>query len=77
MGLPSSPIKIWGKSVQGFLSYDRKNKQTDRQIENTTLYIDIPVLVFLWKRDEGVESGVQSQVAAGDGEEGGGGGGDE
>ena len=63
--------------VQGFLSYDRKNKQTDRQIETTTLYIDISVLVFLWKRDEGVESGVQSQVAAGDGEEGGGGGGDE
>ena len=29
VGLPSSPIKIWGKSVQGFLSYDQTNKQTD------------------------------------------------
>ena len=27
--LPDSPIKIWGKSVKGFLSYDRKNKQTN------------------------------------------------
>ena len=41
VGLPRSPIKIWGKSVQGFLSYDRKNKQTDRQTEITALYIDI------------------------------------
>ena len=39
VGLPRSPIKIWGKSVQGFLSYDRKNKQKDRQIEVTALYI--------------------------------------
>ena len=39
VGLPSSPIKIWGKLVQGFLSYDRTNKQTDRQTEITTLYI--------------------------------------
>ena len=31
MGLPSSPIKIWGKSVHGFLSYDRTDKQTDKQ----------------------------------------------
>ena len=35
VGLPSYPIKIWGKLVQGFLSYDRTNKQT----EITTLYI--------------------------------------
>ena len=27
VGLPSSPIKIWGKSVQSFLSYDRTNKK--------------------------------------------------
>ena len=27
MALPSYSIKIWGKSVKGFLSYDRKNKQ--------------------------------------------------
>ena len=33
--LSSLPIKIWGKSVQGFLSYDRTHKQT----EITTLYI--------------------------------------
>ena len=24
------PIKIWGKSVQGFLSFDRTNKETNR-----------------------------------------------
>ena len=32
MNLPSFPIKIWGKSVQGFLSYDRSNKQIDRPL---------------------------------------------
>ena len=38
VGLPSSPINIWGKSVKGFKSYDRtSNKQT----EITTLYIKI------------------------------------
>ena len=26
-GLPSAPIKIYGKSVKGFLSYDRISKQ--------------------------------------------------
>jgi len=31
MCLPSSPLIIWGKSVQGFLSYDRAHKQTDKQ----------------------------------------------
>ena len=31
VSLPSSPNKIWGKSVQGFLSYDLTNKQTNRQ----------------------------------------------
>ena len=42
--LPSSPIKIWGKSVKRFLSYDRTNKQTaDRQTEITTLYNNIYV----------------------------------
>ena len=29
VGLQSFPIKIWGKSVQGFLSYDRTTKQTN------------------------------------------------
>ena len=28
VGLSSSQIKIWGKSVQGFLSYDRTDKQS-------------------------------------------------
>ena len=36
VGLPISPIKIWGKSVQGFLSYDRTNKQTDWQTDRLT-----------------------------------------
>ena len=35
--LPSSPIKIRGKSVQGFLSYYRKNKQRNR--DYTFIYI--------------------------------------
>ena len=33
--LPSSPIKIWDKSVKGFMSYDQINNQT----EITTEYI--------------------------------------
>ena len=39
VGLPSCIIKVCGKSVPGFLIYDRTNKQTDRQREITTLYI--------------------------------------
>ena len=31
VGLPSSPIQIFGKSVQGFQSYDQTNKQTPKQ----------------------------------------------
>ena len=40
VALPSFPVKIRGKSVQGFLSYDRKNKhtKTDRKTEITTFY---------------------------------------
>ena len=30
VGLPGFPIKIWDKPVQGFLSYDRTNKETNR-----------------------------------------------
>ena len=30
LDLQSSPIKIWGKLVKWFLSYDRTNKQTNR-----------------------------------------------
>ena len=33
--LPSSTIKLWDKSIRGFMSYDR----TYKQIEITTLYI--------------------------------------
>jgi len=35
--LPSSQIKIWGKSVKGFLSSDRTSK--NKQTEITTLCI--------------------------------------
>ena len=35
----NSQIKIWDESVQGFMSYDRKYKQTIKQTEITTLYI--------------------------------------
>ena len=33
-GSPSCPIKIWGKSVQWFVSYDRTNKQTEIKTYN-------------------------------------------
>ena len=37
-GLPSSPIKIWGKSVQEFLSYDLwADKKTGRQTKKLLL----------------------------------------
>ena len=31
VGLPSSQIKIWRQLVQGFLNFDRTNKQTDKK----------------------------------------------
>ena len=34
--LPSFPVKIWGKSVKGFLSFDRTRRQTEI---TTFLYI--------------------------------------
>ena len=37
LGLPSSPIQIWGKSVLWFLIYYRTNKQTE--ITNLSIYI--------------------------------------
>ena len=40
VGLPSFPIKIWGKSVQGFLSL-RSDKQTDRQTHKQKLQLYI------------------------------------
>ena len=39
MGLPSSPIKILGKSVQGFPSYDRTNKQQQTNRDTNFKYI--------------------------------------
>ena len=36
--LPSFKIKIWGKLVKGFMSYDRTYKQTSNQ--GLLLYID-------------------------------------
>ena len=39
MVLPRSAIKIWGKSVEGFLRYDRTNKQINR--DYNFIYIDI------------------------------------
>jgi len=38
VALPRSPTKVWGKSVNGFLSYDRINKQTNR--DYNFIYID-------------------------------------
>ena len=43
--LPSSPIKIWGKSVEGFLSYDRTNKHTNRYYN--FIFIDILAKSFI------------------------------
>ena len=37
--LSSSPIKIRSKSVKGFMIYDRRYKQTDKQ--RLLLYIDV------------------------------------
>ena len=41
VGLPSSPIKIWGKSVQGFLSYDRTNKKKQKKTDKQRLQLYI------------------------------------
>ena len=37
--LPNSPIKIRGKSVQEFLSYDRTNKKTIKQTKRDYNFI--------------------------------------
>ena len=39
LAFPSSPIKIWGKSFQGFLSYYRTNKQTNKQTNSDYNFI--------------------------------------
>ena len=44
MAIPSSPMKIWGKSVNMFLSYDRTNKQTNR--DYNFIYIDIDYTII-------------------------------
>ena len=38
MVLPSSPTKIWGKSVIGFLSYDRTYWHTNKSKQRLLLY---------------------------------------
>ena len=43
---PSFPIKIWGKSVQGFPSFDRTNKQTNR--DYYFIYIDTSFVNLLY-----------------------------
>ena len=43
VGLPIPQSKFEANLSEEFLSYDRTNKQTDRQTEITTLYIDIDV----------------------------------
>ena len=45
MGLLSSPIKIRGKPVKGFMSYDRTNKQSNRNYN--FIYINIFINVLL------------------------------
>ena len=45
--LPSSPIKMYAKSVQGFMSYDWTDKQRNRQTEMTTLYVEVTKLLFI------------------------------
>ena len=40
--LTSSSIKILGKPVQGFLSYDRTNKQTEKQSLQLYIYLLLP-----------------------------------
>ena len=54
MALTSSPIKIRGKSVQGFLSYDRKNKHTNGQKNRdyNNLYIE-DFAQYLYTKGEG------------------------
>ena len=48
--LPSSPIKIWGKSVQWFLSYDRSYKQqTTNNKQMLLLFNKIPAWIILNK----------------------------
>ena len=45
MALLSSPIKIWRKSFYGILSYDRTNKQTNRDFY-VTFYMWLTILIF-------------------------------
>ena len=47
MLFPSSPIKIWGKSVQGLMSYDLKNKQKDKSRLYNLIYIYRDIIILL------------------------------
>ena len=42
VALSSSQIKIWGKSVKGFMSYDRTHKQTNKQIDKQRFLLSNP-----------------------------------
>ena len=44
--LQISPIKIWGESVHGFMSYDRTSKQTERQTEKQKILLYIYKLAW-------------------------------
>ena len=54
MGLPSSQTKIWGKSVQRFLNYDRANR------DYNFIYID--TLIVPLKRIETKRRKIKQQV---------------
>jgi len=41
LAFPSSTIKLWDKLGKGFLSYDRTNKQTNKQRLQLYIYIDV------------------------------------
>ena len=41
---PEFPNQMWGKSVHGFLSYGRTNKQTNR--DYNFIYIDFYIINF-------------------------------
>ena len=59
MGLSSSPIKIWDKSVQGYLIYDRTNKQTNR--DYNFIYIDVSAVVTNEKKEPEMSSVSETQ----------------
>ena len=61
VGLPSFPIKIWGKSINGFLSYDPINNQTDKQKLQLYIYIDDGDILIFRQEIEFRETGIPSR----------------